>query len=156
MRLFRPNTTLAALAAAVLLGACARSDAAEQALADDLQRDLDMAGGTAVELAPKAGGQQIVSDLESTPPAPRPRPIARAPRRPPTPPKPQPAATPVLAEVESVEPDVSAPAPARATTVEAPVGAGRPTPIPTRQKAPPGGWKTPSEVIRNAPFPINP
>jgi hypothetical protein len=155
MRLFRPNTTLAALAAAVLLGACLRGDA-EQALADDLQRDLDMAGGTAVELAPKAGGQQVVSDLESTPPAPQPRPIARAPRKPPTPPTPQPAATPVLAEVEAPEPEVSAPAPTPAATVEAPVGAGRPTPIPARQKAPPGGWKTPSEVIRNAPFPINP
>lgn len=155
MRPFHRNTTLAALAAVVLLGACANGDAAEQPLADDLQRDLDMARGTAVELAPQGGGQQVVSDIEVAPPAPRPRPIAKAPRKPPTPPKPQPAATPVLAEAEP-EPEVSAPAPEPARTIEAPVGAGRPTPIPTRQKAPPGGWKTPSEVIRNAPFPINP
>ena len=26
----------------------------------------------------------------------------------------------------------------------------------TTQREPPGGWKTPGEVIRNAPFPINP
>jgi len=29
-------------------------------------------------------------------------------------------------------------------------------PVPTRQPEPRGGWKTPGEIIRNAPFPINP
>lgn len=29
-------------------------------------------------------------------------------------------------------------------------------PIPSRRPEPRGGWKTPGDVIRNAPFPINP
>ena len=29
-------------------------------------------------------------------------------------------------------------------------------PVPSRQPEPRGGWKTPGEVIRNAPVPINP
>ena len=38
-----------------------------------------------------------------------------------------------------------------------PAPQGRPeAPIPARQPEPRGGWKTPGEVIRNAPFPINP
>ena len=156
MRPIRLTVTIASLA---LLGACANGNAAEQQLADDLQRDLDMAGGTAVELAPKSGGQQVVSAIESTPNAERPRPVQKAPRRTPEPTPPQPAAAPVVAEAEpepEVETPTAQPAPVEAKPVEAPVGAGRPTPAPTRQKAPPGGWKTPSEVIRNAPFPINP
>ncbi|MDB4880566.1 MAG: hypothetical protein JWL60_2012, partial [Gemmatimonadetes bacterium] len=29
-------------------------------------------------------------------------------------------------------------------------------PMPSTQREPAGGWRTPGEVIRNAPFPINP
>ena len=59
MRLARLTTMLATVA---ILGACA-GGTPEQPLADDLQRDLAMAGGTAVELAPRAGGQQVVSAI---------------------------------------------------------------------------------------------
>lgn len=39
----------------------------------------------------------------------------------------------------------------------APAAAGRPTaPQPSTQREPAGGWRSPSDVIRNAPFPINP
>jgi hypothetical protein len=35
--------------------------------------------------------------------------------------------------------------------------AARPrAPRPTTQQEPPGGWRTPGEIIRRAPFPINP
>lgn len=151
MRSFRLTASLAAL----LLAACAPG-AADEPLADDLQRDLDMARGTAMELAPRGGDQQIVSAIESTPPVAAPRPIQKAPRRTPQPTPPQPAAAPVLAEVSEPEPEVSAPAPEPVKAVEAAVGAGRPSATPAPRQAPRGGWKTPSEVIRNAPFPINP
>lgn len=150
------------LATALALGACS-SSAPEQTLADDLQRDLAMTAGTAVELAPKSGGQQVVSAIESTPAVAQPRPVQRAPRRSPTP-APQRAPEPVLADV-TPEPEVEVPAPMPAPTpepaaeVKAPqpaVGGGRPSPVPSQRRAPAGGWKTPSEVIRNAPFPINP
>lgn len=38
-----------------------------------------------------------------------------------------------------------------------PATQGRPSmPKPSTQREPPGGWRRPSDVIRNAPFPINP
>ena len=151
------------LVSALALGACSRSTP-EQALADDLQRDLAMTAGTAVELAPKAGGQQVVSAIESAPNAPQPRTSQKAPRRTPTPAPPQAAPAPVTAaaepepQVEAPTPEVVAPTPSPANTgdVAPAVGAGRPSPVPAQRKAPPGGWKSPSEIIRNAPFPINP
>lgn len=149
------------LVVALVLGACS-SSAPEQPLADDLQRDLAMTAGTAVELAPKAGGQQVVSAIESTPAVARPRPVSKAPRKSPAP-APQPAPQPVLADA-TPEPEVEAPVPTPTPTpepveVKTPqpvVGAGRPAPVPAQRREPAGGWKTPSEVIRNAPFPIQP
>ena len=158
MRHVRLSVTLVT---ALVLGACSRSTP-EQPLADDLQRDLAMTAGTAVELAPKSGGQQVVSAIESAPAVPQPRPVSKAPRRSPTP-APQAAPAPVLADA-TPEPEVEAPAPAptptpEPTEVKVPqpvVGAGRPAAAPSPRRAPAGGWKTPGEVIRNAPFPINP
>ena len=149
------------LASVLALGACS-SSSPDQPLADDLQRDLAMTAGTAVELAPKAGGQQVVSAIESAPAAPQPRTAQKAPQHTPTP-APEVAPAPVLADV-TPEPEVEAPAPAPAPTpapaaekAPAPaIGGGRPTAVPSQRKAPPGGWKTPGEIIRNAPFPINP
>ena len=149
------------LATALVLGACS-SSAPEAPLADDLQRDLAMTAGTAVELAPKTGGQQVVSAIESTPAVPQPRPVQKAPRRSPNP-APQAAPAPVLADA-TPEPEIEAPVMAPAPTpepaeVKVPqpvVGAGRPSSLPAPRRAPAGGWKTPGEVIRNAPFPINP
>jgi hypothetical protein len=38
-----------------------------------------------------------------------------------------------------------------------PAAAGRPeAPRPSTQREPRGGWKTPGQIIRGAPFPINP
>ena len=165
MRLVRLTTTLAAV---LVLGACA-GNAPEQPLADDLQRDLNMAGGTAIELAPKAGGQQVVSAIESAPPVPTPakQKVGRAVDGP----GPKKLAVKTVSNVGTSKPQpdltVQVPEPVRDTTVETPtpapspspepaIGAGRPTPVPSQRPAPRGGWKTPSEVIRNAPFPINP
>jgi hypothetical protein len=156
MRHVRLSVTLVT---ALVLGACSRSTP-EQPLADDLQRDLAMTAGTAVELAPKSGGLQVVSAIESAPAVAQPRPVSKAPRKSPTP-APEVAPAPVLADA-TPEPEVEAPAPvptpapAEVKTPEPAVGAGRPAPVPTQRRAPAGGWKTPAEVIRNAPFPINP
>jgi hypothetical protein len=56
------------------------------------------------------------------------------------------AEEPAPAEVRREEP-APEPAPSQA----------RPqAPLPSTQREPPGGWRTPGQVIRNAPFPINP
>jgi len=64
---------------------------------------------------------------------------------------------PQLAELP-VAPSVSVvPAMAEPQPEPEPVPQNRPqAPVPSRQPEPRGGWKTPGEVIRNAPFPINP
>ena len=152
------------LATALVLGACSRSTP-EQPLADDLQRDLAMTAGTAVELAPKSGGQQIVSAIERMDPIPTPA-RQRVGRAVDGPGPKSPAVKKVEVGLSEPSPEITAQVPvpvadtvtqtAGDTPTESPVGAGRPTPVPTQRRAPAGGWKTPGEVIRNAPFPINP
>lgn len=121
------------------------------AQATDLSRDLDAAASPSpLTLAPTSGRRDVISTVEQAPEArraPRPsapqlRPVAhRAPERAAVTPAPVPP-TPVAAAPAPVpQPEQ----PARTTR--------RPTPV---QQAPPGGYKTEGEVIRNAPFPILP
>lgn len=153
---------IALVLAAATLAACGRG-ATEQPLADDLQRDLDMAGGTAVELAPRSGAQQVVSAIEATPAGQKPQAVSRAPGPKPTPRAPQQAAAPVVAAADAAPtPEATTPAPEPApvpkaqSTDEAPVVAPRPTAPQPQRKAPRGGWWGTGDVIRNAPFPVNP
>jgi hypothetical protein len=161
MRSYRLTAAIAAL----LLAACAPG-AADEPLADDLQRDLDMARGTALELAPRGGDQQVVSAIERLKEVPTPaRQKVGVAVAGPGPKRlavrkvsnvgtsaPQPDLTVMVSEpVADTTVKVAGPTPA-----ESPVGSGRPTPVPTTRSAPRGGWKTPSDIIRNAPFPINP
>lgn len=155
------RTTLPALFAAVALAACSPGDAAP-AVDDALERDLQVVQGSAVELAPRAGGQQVVSAIESAPANPQPRPSAPAPRRKsPTPRPPAPTPEPVLAAAEPAEATVDAPAPTEVAAptprqAEVPVVAPRPSAPAPQRKAPKGGWWSTGDVIRNAPFPVNP
>ena len=155
--------TAAALAVATLV-ACSHSSDQPQ-LSDDLKQDLATAGGGDVQL-PRASGARldVVSAAERTngavakPKAPvttratsptRTTRAAASSARPETP-----AATPSAPSAPK-----AAPAEAHGTepAPEAVPAQGRPTvPRPSTQKEPPGGWKTPGQVIRNAPFPINP
>jgi hypothetical protein len=132
------------IAAIAGLVACGGKSAPVQA-SDDLQRDLQLASGSGIELLPNAARTTVVSAVEQTgtaEPAPSPTkartPVAR-PKTRRTPPR--------QAPVRSTPPPrVSSPAPRPSPTFDANV----------ISPPPPGGYKTVDEVIRNAPFPIKP
>jgi hypothetical protein len=145
------------------LAACSRSE--QPALSDDLKQDLAKVGGGDVQLAAAAGPRQdIVSAAERTngaAPAPHAPTVSRAPSavhgtkavvhsaRHVTPAAARPAPQ---ADVAPAEAPTAAPAPEAV-----PAAAGRPeAPRPSSQREPRGGWKTMGDIIRNAPFPINP
>ena len=142
-----------AVVALMAAAACGRSSTSE----DALQRDLELAGSTSLELAPRTSGTQVVSSIEETPgavpakstarvrtatksPAQR-SPVRQAANLPHTPPQPQPEQPKVAEQAPEVAPLPATPAPT-------------PTPVPTPQRR--GGYKSVGEIIRNAPFPINP
>lgn len=155
--------TLAAVAFVALAG-CSRP-AEPPALSDDLKQDLARAGAAEVQLAGAAAPHvDVVSAAErmdgavATPKAPTKarttsatrgtNAAARSPRQE-TPAAAQ--AAPQAPEVAPTESPRALPAPEPAPTQRRPQA-----PQPSTQREPPGGWKTPGQVIRNAPFPINP
>ena len=155
------------LGAVLVATAAACSDSADQpAVSSDLEQDLARAGGAGVELAGSSANRvDVVSAaerIESPAPAPRAPTVARTPsanrgtRAAAPSPRRQ---TPVAAQPA---PRAEEPAPAEQPRTEPQddlerVPQARPqAPAPSTQREPPGGWRTPGEVIRNAPFPINP
>lgn len=160
------NSLRLSLGALMLAAAAACSRSSEQpALSSDLEQDLAKAGGASVLLGGSAGNRvDVVSAserVESPVPTPKAKTVSRAPS----------ANRGVRAPVKSARKTtpVAAPAPREAEPAPAeeprvarepepiPAPQSRPqAPIPSRQPEPRGGWKTPGEVIRNAPFPINP
>ena len=129
------------LLAATTLTVAAACGTSAPASNDELRRDLELARGEGLQLAPSAAGQTTVSAAELT---------SRGTPR-------SPAAAP---KVRRTAPAPSA-APQSETVVEAPQPAPqpvRPTPSarPAMNPEPPGGYKTMGELIRKAPFPINP
>lgn len=169
---------IAALLAAGAAAACGR----QTPVSDDLAADLEQATSSSVELAPRAPKTAVVSAIElgqSAAPkveAPQTTPARRAPLRAKAPartqrtpvrqvaavkapePEPQPVAEAPAAVAEAPAP-VEAPAP---ITVDAPAPAPVPTPYPSRgpsrgsRGGRGGGWWSTGDVIRNAPFPVNP
>jgi hypothetical protein len=144
--------------------ACSRTSE-QPALSDDLKQDLARAGGGDVQLAGASTPRvDVVSAAERTngavaaPKAPK---ISRAPSvvR---------GKTAVVKSVRHETPAAAQPAPQAAETAPAEVNTREPepepvpaqarprAPQPSTQREPPGGWRTPGQVIRNAPFPINP
>lgn len=160
------NSIRLSISAAAFAALAACSGKSEQPpLSDDLKQDLAKAGGSDVQLAGAASNRlEVVSAAERTDgavAAPRTPTVSRAPS----------ATRGNRAAVRSVrretpaaaapEPRAEEPAPAevrRETPAPEPApAAGRPqAPSPSTQREPPGGWRTPSEIIRNAPFPIKP
>jgi len=133
-------------------------------VSSDLEQDLAKAGGANVQLAGNTADRiEVVSAserVESSTPAPKAKTVSRAPsvkrstravapgpkRETPAAEQPAPKAT---EQTPAEQPQVvREPEPLPQTRPQAPV--------PSRQPEPRGGWKTPGEVIRNAPFPINP
>ena len=160
------NSHRLSLGAVLVAAAVACSGSSDKAtVTSDLEQDLAKAGGANVQLAGSSGNRvEVVSAserVESPAPTPKGTLVTRAASKergkravaptkrgttPVTAPSTRAAET---APVEQTETEVT-----RTTT---PAPQGRPeAPIPSRQPEPRGGWKTPGEVIRNAPFPINP
>ncbi len=154
------------IASVALLVSAACSRTSEQpALSDDLKQDLARAGGGDVQLAGTSNGRlDIVSAAERTDgavAAPKSRTVSRAPSA-------VRGRTAVVKSARRVTPAAAEPAPRapEPAPVEMRVEEPAPEPVPSQarprapqpstQREPPGGWRTPGEVIRNAPFPINP
>jgi hypothetical protein len=161
-----PNFLRLSIGAAALAVLAACSGSADQpALSDDLKQDLAKAGGSDVQLAGTGAPKlEVVSASERTmanAPAPKAPNVTKAPsanrgtravvrsarKVTPAPAQPKPQAQ----EVAPAEAPRINPMPDPFPTP------GRPqAPRPSTQPEPRGGWKTPGQVIRNAPFPINP
>ena len=159
----------ASAAALVLLAACS-SQSAAPALSDDLKQDLARVGGGDVQLASAGAPRlEVVGDVERTERAERTVVAPRAPAvvRTPTADR---GTRAVVRSVRSARRVTPAPAPAPAAIeaeAEAPRAEPAPEPVPSQQRPqraplpstqrePVGGWRTPGEIIRNAPFPIKP
>ena len=152
---------LASLVALALMGAAACSKPATPP--DDLANDLRTAAGSAVELAPRSAGTQIVSDLEQSPqrmPGSAPRPLATRRRAPSTPPRPAPTAVaegPKAVLAPAPQPSsVTVAAQSPAPTAEPIIATPRPSPAPQGAPARRGGYSSVSDVLRRAPFPVTP
>lgn len=153
------------LGTVALAAAAACSGSSQPELTDDLKQDLARVGGGDVQLAgataPRLDVVSAVERNEASHPAPKApsvtrvastrrgtKAVVRSARR----------VTPAPAQ-PAVEAEESAPAEVmREEPAPEPVRAQeRPrAPMPSTQREPAGGWKTPGQIIRNAPFPINP
>jgi outer membrane biosynthesis protein TonB len=161
------NSLRLSLGALVLAAAAACSKSSEQPkVSSDLEQDLARAGGANVQLAGASANRvDIVSAAERTD-SPTPAPKAPTVSRTPSPAR---GTRAVVRSARHETPAAAAPAPrapepapveeprAEPVPEPVPVPQSRPqAPVPSRQPEPRGGWRTPGEVIRNAPFPINP
>lgn len=167
------NTSIVRIAAVLGIVAAAACNRPSATVGDDLQRDLDMASPAGVSMTPTSGRVDVVSAIEQgkaeaktpekTTPRAAPKKVASAPRVTPRAPTPQPVPTRV-AEAPAAPTTVEAPAPVAQAPVEAPAPTVTPTPSPVPSQIPTpaprgrqrGGTWTMGDVIRNAPFPINP
>lgn len=148
----------------VLLAACSRTEPASSALSDELKADLARVG-SGVELAGAAAPRlEVVSDMERTEPmvsAPKAPAVTRASsanRRTRVAVRNTRRAAPVPARPAVTEDGARVETPRDEPTSEPVLSQQRPqrAPLPSTQREPAGGWRTPGEIIRNAPFPIKP
>lgn len=148
---------LAALSVALFAAAACQSKSSD----DALSRELDSASGASAGLLPMGGGTDFVSAIERSPSAKRnpvvaqPKSADRTTQKAPqptrvaeAPPEPQPA------PADTAVTPVRSPAPA--ATLPRPES-GNHYPSPARHPQPrTGRYPTTGDIIRNAPFPINP
>ena len=118
---------------ASILAAC--SSAPE--MDDAMKRDLEAASAGSIEMAPRGPATSTVSAIESKTPT-----------------------QPVVAPVRQTVAPAQTPRPETPQQATSSPAARAPTPAPSKtpdiRPAPPGGYKTMNDVIRNAPFPIKP
>ena len=155
------------LGAIVFAAVAACSGSPDQpAVSSDLEQDLAKAGGAGVELAGSSANRiDVVSAaerIESPAPVPRAPTVARAPSAnrgtratAPSPRRQAPVAAQPAPRAEEPAPDEQPRTEPRDDLERVPQARPQ-APAPSTQREPPGGWRTPGEVIRNAPFPINP
>ena len=115
-----------AILAALCVAACGRPAAMD----DQMQKDLEAASVSTMELAPNGGGQHVVSALEQVPNGPN-------------------------SSSKKATPPKGPEHPQTAQTSKEPA-ATRPAQRPAVNPPPPGGYKTIGEVLKNSPFPIKP
>ena len=122
---------IASTSATLLIAACGRASTVD----DQLKQDLEAASASTMVLAPNGGGQRVVSVIEQTGKV---QPRVTTSRK-------------AVAPARTLKPETRQ----TAETSTEPV-ARVPSSRPAVSPAPPGGYKTIGEVIRNAPFPIKP
>ena len=145
----RSRLIAAAVSLAAALAACGRTAPATDAA---LQRDLDLAKGQGLELAPQGSARSALSADELSPPGTRARSTAQQLSKAPAPAHMTPART-----EPRVVPEQQTPAPqSRDSVVATAPATPRPSAAGAISPPPPGGYKTMGELIRKAPFPINP
>ena len=130
------------------LAACGRTAPATDAA---LQRDLDLAKGQGLELAPQGSARSTLSADELSPPGTRARSTAQQPAKSPAPHR----VAPARAEAQVAARQAPAPQSHDSIVATAPA-TPRPSAAGAISPPPPGGYKTMGELIRKAPFPINP
>jgi|1185.fasta_scaffold92429_1 hypothetical protein len=136
------------------LAACGRTAPASDAA---LQRDLDLAKGQGLELAPQGDARSTLSADELVPSGNRTKSTVQTASKAATPRR----ATPTQSEPKVAQRESPAiPAVAAPQSNDSVVAIAPATPRPSAAGAisppPPGGYKTMGELIRKAPFPINP
>ena len=139
------------------LAACGRGTPSTDA---GLQRDLDLAKGQGLELVPQGSARSTLSADELSPSGNRAPSTAERVSKTPAPRQ----AAPARSQPQVAEPQAAAPQVAQQQTPEpqahdSVVATARATPRPSADAIsppPPGGYKTMGELIRKAPFPINP
>lgn len=126
------NTTwragLIAGVALIAAAACSKTGKGAASMDDALRADLEQAGATGLELAPKAGRQVVVSPIEGGPRA-----------------APAPAA-------HRVRTTVQRPAPRRTVAARPEPAAPAPQPTPQAQQRQPGVYSTEAEIFRQMPW----
>jgi len=163
----RNHIRLTLASVALLVSAACSRTSDQPALSDDLKQDLAKVGGSTsdVQLAGTSNGRvDVVSAAERTNgavAAPKAPTVSRAPSA-------IRGRTAVVKSVHHVTPTAAQPAPQAPEPAPAEVRTQAPAPEPmpaqdrprapqpSTQREPRGGWRSPGEVIRNAPFPINP
>jgi hypothetical protein len=148
-----PSRFLVAVVGLAGLAACSRSAPTGDAR---LQRDLDLARGQGLELAPQGNARATLSADELIPAGNQKRvSLARAPSQR----REEPAAVnhaPVTEAPRTVAETPAPSAPARDSAIEPAPATQRPSAAGAISPPPPGGYKSMGEIIRKAPFPINP
>ncbi len=138
------------------LAACGRGSPSTDA---GLQRDLDLAKGQGLELVPQGSARATLSADELSPSGNRAPSTAQRVSK-----IPAPRLAPARRQPQVAEPQVAEPQVAQQQTPEpqahdSVVATAPATPRPSADAIsppPPGGYKTMGELIRKAPFPINP